>query len=803
VIRPSPGPHAMGRPQRPTALPARTHSPGRSWCFTITALTIPSACPFQPRRCGRSMRRSDARLLARAIGRFCRPDSSAEGPNCTECGGSCGAVTGCWSSRGLGGLGKTTLAFQTLSLITPDENDVCAFWCREAEQADDPAETLVGQLLDYCRRRFGLDWEGVEQQVDRVAGDDATQRFGYYLQTLLGNVERLAIYLDNLESLLVAPRDGQATRDETIEEEAAAMDAESFAAWRGESLRNIWQILGTLARESGKLHVVASCRYVNDDMAESTLPVSPLPIDAMFRLLNWFPALRRLASGNRARLATRLEGHPRAAEYANDLVHDRLAKHERRYGRWQLPEPPSAADVANEWTTLVEPALPRVREKLLNNLLLAEIWEQVLDERARRMLFRMTFLRRPWEWGLMSALGEPEEDAAAAEATAERLTRTSLLERVEVLRNVPGGSRQLMRYYTLHPETAEFATSRQQDDEAHREITHRRIGNWFAADATSHPFLETYIDAGHHLFAAGDYERSCEFLGRSSDWLRHRGHAREAWKKLKPFLTPAIRKTLPREKVRLILRTTGLAMADLGELTTAIEYHEEALAIAIDLKDRFGEGRDHGCLGHALLQIGNAEESAKHCRKALAILENSDDRREEANILRTLGNALFMLKEVERATEIVRTSLEMSRSLDPPDRGGEAASLTLMGNIEHSRDRFHEAIEHYQSALEIDVELGDRRGEEADRGGLGLAYLGLFKFEEATNYFHQSLQIARGIHDRQGEATALANLGDANAALNDVKKAEEYWRAALTIGLEINESRIVRIASQKLRTHGG
>ena len=112
--------------------------------------------------------------------------------------------------QGLGGLGKTTLAFQTLPLVAK-EGDVCAVWCREAEQTDKPAEALVAQLLEYCRRRFGLDWEQVVQQVDRAAGDDSARRFAYFFEVLLQNVDRLVVYLDNLESLLVAPRgDGAA-----------------------------------------------------------------------------------------------------------------------------------------------------------------------------------------------------------------------------------------------------------------------------------------------------------------------------------------------------------------------------------------------------------------------------------------------------------------------------------------------------------------------------------------------------------------------------------------------------------------
>jgi hypothetical protein len=64
--------------------------------------------------------------------------------------------------QGLGGLGKTTLAFHMLPLLGPPEARL-TLWCQDAEkysEGQDPiAEALVGQLLEDCRRRFGAAWE--------------------------------------------------------------------------------------------------------------------------------------------------------------------------------------------------------------------------------------------------------------------------------------------------------------------------------------------------------------------------------------------------------------------------------------------------------------------------------------------------------------------------------------------------------------------------------------------------------------------------------------------------------------------
>ena len=218
----------------------------------------------------------------------------------------------------------------------------------------------------------------------------------------------------------------------------------------------IWSILTQLAEDGGKLHVVASCRYRNTDFRPKHLmPVPPLPPDALFRLMGWFDGLRRLSTRARARLVERLAGHPRAVEYADDLIQKALDDWEDTHGPWRLPDPPTTADLARELWKLVKPALPRVKAQLWDNLLLAALWDRVLDDRARRMLFRMTLLRRPWEWDLVRELGEEGEPPGQTEATANRLRRTSLLEQVDLLRETG-----LVRHFTIHPATAQFVARR-------------------------------------------------------------------------------------------------------------------------------------------------------------------------------------------------------------------------------------------------------------------------------------------------------------------------------------------------------
>ena len=467
--------------------------------------------------------------------------------------------------QGLGGLGKSTLAQRVLPWLTEESANVCTLWCHEVEGAPNRAEALVGQLLAYCRQRFGLDWEGVVQQVDQAAGDDPAKRFVYFLQALVENAPELVLYLDNLESLLVGPTD---------DTESAA-----FGQWAEPALEVIWRNTDKLARDSDAFYLVASCRYRNDAFSESLLPVMPLSDGALFRLTEWFPALQRLTADSRARLAARLDGHPRAVQYANDLVADELTKWRNTHGEWSLPAPPLPEDVTREWETLIAPALPEVAERLKDNLLLGAIWDRVLDERARRFLYRMTVLRRPADWSLLGVLGDEDEPEEMAFATAERLRDTSLLEQLEVFARVSEERIGTIPRYTLHPATVQFIGEAHTDVPALRLTAHRRIGGHLETEAKESPYIETDIEAGHHLFEAGLYDRAYGLLGSASDWLQDRGRVREGLRVLAPFLDDSVQARLAPTLLGRLFGTVGLAYASLGEVENAIGYHEQALFI--------------------------------------------------------------------------------------------------------------------------------------------------------------------------------------------------------------------------------
>ncbi|MEM8950969.1 MAG: tetratricopeptide repeat protein [Pseudomonadota bacterium] len=679
--------------------------------------------------------------------------------------------------QGLGGLGKSTLAQKILPWLTDDAADVCTIWCQEAEKNEGArADVLVTQLLAYCRKRFGLDWEQVVQQVDQVAGDDSGQRFLYFLQILVQNAPGLVLYLDNLESFLNGPEDGE--------------EEEAFGEWAEPALQTIWQNAHQMAEDAEKFHLVASCRYKHGDFGDALMPVSPLPPDALFRLTAWHQSLQKLHAKTRARLVGRLDGHPRAVDYADDLIRKALTDWRNKQREWSLSIPPKDEEIEQEWAVLAEPALPAVAEKLRDNLLLRAIWDNVLDDRSRRFLYRMTLLRRPADWPLLGLLGEAEEDAAAAQATAERLRATSLLEQMELFVALPDGKTGVSTHYGLHPATAQFITDAHPADPDLLHATHRRIGEHLAAEAETSPYIDTDIEAGHHLFEAGDYDRAYELVGSASDWLHSRGRVREGLKLLEPFLTSGVRSKLSLGRQGRLLGTVAMVHSSLGDVERAIGYYEATLPFFHKVGDRQREGAVLGNLGLAYAHLGEVEKAIGYYEQSLVISREIGDRQSEGNALGNLGVAYVRLGEVEKAIGYHEQALVITRAIG--DRQGEGAVLDSLGIAYAALGEVEKAIGSYEQALVIARAIGNRQGESNALGNLGLAYAGLGEVEKAIGYYEQQLVITRAIGDRRGEGNALGNLGVAYSRLGEVEKARTSFQQGLAIGQQIKDPRIVQ-----------
>jgi tetratricopeptide (TPR) repeat protein len=123
-----------------------------------------------------------------------------------------------------------------------------------------------------------------------------------------------------------------------------------------------------------------------------------------------------------------------------------------------------------------------------------------------------------------------------------------------------------------------------------------------------------------------------------------------------------------------LLSKLGILHYTLGEMRRAIEYYEEALAIAREIGDRRGEGADLGNLGNAYSALGEVARAIDYYQQALEIAREIGDRRGEAFTSWNLG-LLVEGSDPARAVELMQVCVDYERDIGHPDAEADAARV--------------------------------------------------------------------------------------------------------------------------------
>jgi len=243
------------------------------------------------------------------------------------------------------------------------------------------------------------------------------------------------------------------------------------------------------------------------------------------------------------------------------------------------------------------------------------------------------------------------------------------------------------------------------------------------------------------------------------------------------------------------LSNLGLAYAILGDSYTAIEYYKPALSLAQEMRDKRGEGSALGNLGNAYADLGNTHKAIEYYERVLAIDRIIGDRQREGADLGNLGIAYKNLGDTTKAIEYHELHLAIAQEMR--DQRGESEALGNLGNICCIKGDAHTAIEYYDKSLKILRDIGDKRSEGYALGNIGAAYSRLGDTRNALDYCDQHLAIAREIGDRIGEGNALFNMSILLDNLGQRPKAIGLAISALAI-FEQMESPKARVARERL-----
>ncbi|PFX12924.1 Tetratricopeptide repeat protein 28 [Stylophora pistillata] len=251
----------------------------------------------------------------------------------------------------------------------------------------------------------------------------------------------------------------------------------------------------------------------------------------------------------------------------------------------------------------------------------------------------------------------------------------------------------------------------------------------------------------------------------------------------------------------------------------AKEYHEEALAIAIEIGNRREEGALELCFNHLvnirrlkkitrkLLQLEKILVTGREKERAMGTLELCFNHLVNIRRLKNITRKLLQLeqilvtgKEKERAMGTLELCFNLSKTKEYLERAlaiateighreGEGTYYGNLGAVFQSLAEYRKAKEYHEKALAIAKEIGDWEGHGTRYGNLGVVFQSLGEYQRAKKYHEKAFAVATEIGDRKGERTRYGNLGVVFQSLGEYQKAKEYHKKALAIAIEIGDKK--------------
>ena len=153
--------------------------------------------------------------------------------------------------------------------------------------------------------------------------------------------------------------------------------------------------------------------------------------------------------------------------------------------------------------------------------------------------------------------------------------------------------------------------------------------------------------------------------------------------------------------------------------------------------------------------------------------------------LNSIGLGYKSISQIQKAIQCYQDAKDIAIQLK--DRSNESSHLGNLGNAYAALGDMPKAIEYYQQALVINREIGLNKEEGINLGNLGSAYATLGEIKKAIDFIEQAIAIHREIGDSLGEEFDLSKLGNRFLELGDMRKAIEFYERARAIERKIGD----------------
>ncbi|MBD2355137.1 CHAT domain-containing protein [Tolypothrix sp. FACHB-123] len=190
--------------------------------------------------------------------------------------------------------------------------------------------------------------------------------------------------------------------------------------------------------------------------------------------------------------------------------------------------------------------------------------------------------------------------------------------------------------------------------------------------------------------------------------------------------------------------------------------------------------------GAAQLSNGNIASAREYLQTALAIYREIKERQGESGVLFFLGVSYRKQSDYNTAIDYYQQALKIIQGL--PQRPNEGQVLIHLGDAYRLQNKYPQALQYYQQYLALDQRVQDNQNRIAVLGNMGRTYTGMNDLPKAIAYYQQALALAKNTSDRQNQIIILYYLSKIYLNIEDYAAAIDASNQGLALAKELSNS---------------
>ncbi|KAI8491557.1 Tetratricopeptide repeat protein 28 [Branchiostoma belcheri] len=242
----------------------------------------------------------------------------------------------------------------------------------------------------------------------------------------------------------------------------------------------------------------------------------------------------------------------------------------------------------------------------------------------------------------------------------------------------------------------------------------------------------------------------------------------------------------------------GLLHENMGEYEEALEWQQKALKMSQESGEKTGQITAHINVGNAYRILGNIEQATSHFDTALQLAQQTEYRHGQMDVYCKMGDLQReQLHSPRTAIRYYEQHLALARQLG--DRRQEARAYNGLGLAHYAMQEYEAALGWDNKDLEICQETGDKANLVITHQNIAGSYQALGKLDQARSHYQSAMTIAMETGNKQGQMDIYLSLGDLHRKqLHEPRESHKYYTDMLALAKDLGRKDKERLAYNRL-----